>query len=216
MAAASSQVVAADESLTIENVMSAPFPYGLTASPKGEKVAWIANHHGARNIWLAEANGKSAARAITHWQGDNGIELADLQWSRDGSTLVFARGGSLEGGGPVNPVSSLCRSHRDGSRIGAARFWRYSLLRAGLGGVVSPVSDEVVFVRDGQIWMGDLEQSPTPATQLVQDAGAASELSWSPDGKRARVRQQPQRLFSRRRLRFRRAQYSVDESGRRS
>lgn len=37
------RIQAADESLTIEALMSAPFPYGLTAAPKGEKIAWIAS-----------------------------------------------------------------------------------------------------------------------------------------------------------------------------
>ena len=176
---------AADAPLTIESVMSAPFPYGLTAAPKGEKVAWIANHLGARNIWLAQADadGKVATRAITHLQGDNGIELSDLQWSRDGSTLVFARGGSLEGGGPVNPLSSP--SGPIAMEVAAVRLDSGDVrsFGPGAGAVVSPTSDEVVFVRDGQIWRVDLAKS-APATQLVQDAGAASELSWSPDGKR--------------------------------
>ncbi len=99
---------AADPSVTIEDLLSAPFPYGLTASPKGEQVAWIANYLGARNIYLGQAgkDGKLAVRAITRQEGDNGIELADLQWSHDASSLVFSRGGSLEGGGPVNPLSS--------------------------------------------------------------------------------------------------------------
>lgn len=185
MAAASPQSHAAGGPLTIENVMSAPFPYGLTASPKGEKVAWIANHHGARNIWLGEvgADGKIATRALTRSQGDNGIELADLQWSRDGSTIVFARGGSLEGGGPVNPLSSPSGPivmEVASVRLDAGDVRSFG---PGAGAVVSPVSDEVVFVRAGQIWIGDLAKADA-ATQLVEDAGAASELSWSPDGKR--------------------------------
>lgn len=185
MSVGAPQIQAAEASLTIESVMSAPFPYGLTAAPKGEKIAWIANHHGARNIWLGQvdANGKLATRAITNQQGDNGIELADLQWSRDGSTLVFARGGSLEGGGPVNPLSS--REGPIAMEVASVRLDGGDVRSFGLGAgaVVSPVSDEVVFVRDGQIWKGDLSQS-ADATQLVHDAGFASELSWSPDGKR--------------------------------
>ncbi|HWK52211.1 MAG TPA: prolyl oligopeptidase family serine peptidase, partial [Steroidobacter sp.] len=53
----------------------------------------------------------------------------------------------------------------------------------GNGAVPSPVNDDVVFVRGGQIWLANLARADE-ATQLIQDAGAATELSWSPDGKR--------------------------------
>lgn len=176
---------AADGSLSIEALTSAPFPYGLTAAPKGEQVAWIANHLGARNIWVGQINGDGmvAARQITQQQGDNGIELADLQWSRDGSTIVFARGGSLEGGGPVNPTSSM--GGPTAMEIASVRLdsGEVHSFGPGAGAVVSPVGDEVVFVRAGQIWMANLAKADE-AKQLVQDKGSASELSWSPDGKR--------------------------------
>ncbi|GFE90110.1 S9 family peptidase [Steroidobacter agaridevorans] len=179
------QVEAADRSITIEDLLSAPFPYGLTASPKGEQVAWIANRLGARNIYLAQAgsDGKFALRALTRQEGDNGIELADLQWSHDASMLVFSRGGSLEGGGPVNPSSAA--SGPTAMEIASVRLESGEIRSFGLGSnaVPSPVNDDVVFVRGGQIWIGNLARSDA-ATELIQDAGAASELSWSPDGKR--------------------------------
>ena len=175
----------AADALTIESVMSAPFPYGLTASTRGEKVAWIANHHGARNIWLGqlEPDGKVTTRPITRLEGDNGIELADLKWSRDGATLVFTRGGSLEGGGPVNPSSSPAgpiTMEVASVRLDSGEVRSFG---PGAGAAVSPVSDAFVFVRAGQIWIADLAKADA-ATQLVQDAGVASELSWSPDGQR--------------------------------
>ena len=52
--AASVPVQAATSPLTIETLLSAPFPYSLTASPRDERIAWIANHLGARNIcWVS-------------------------------------------------------------------------------------------------------------------------------------------------------------------
>lgn len=176
---------AADKPITIEQLLSAPFPYGLMASPKGEQVAWIANHLGARNIYLAQAgsDGKFTVRPLTRLQGDNGIELADLQWSHDASMLVFSRGGSLEGGGPVNPLSAAAGP--TAMEIASVRLDSGEIRSFGPGSnaVPSPVNGDVVFVRGGQIWIGNLT-SADAATQLIQDAGAASELSWSPDGKR--------------------------------
>ncbi len=176
---------AADRSITIEDLLSAPFPYGLTASPKGEQVAWIANHLGARNIYLGQLgkDGKLAVRPLTRQEGDNGIELADLQWSHDSSSLVFSRGGSLEGGGPVNPLSAAAGPIA--MEIASVRLDSGEIRSFGPGSnaVTSPVNDDVAFVRAGQIWTANLSRSDA-ATQLIQDAGAASELSWSPDGKR--------------------------------
>ncbi|MBL8266268.1 prolyl oligopeptidase family serine peptidase [Steroidobacter sp.] len=170
---------------TIDELLSAPFPYGLTAARQGETVAWIANHRGARNIYLGQAgaDGKVAVRSLTKLEGDNGIELADLQWSYDSSTLVFSRGGSLEGGGPVNPLSQAAGPVA--MEVAAVRLDSGEVRSFGLGSgaVTSPAGNEVVFVRDGQIWLGDLAQS-SPATPLLVDKGAASDLAWSPDGKR--------------------------------
>lgn len=176
---------AADRAITIEDLLSAPFPYGLTAAPKGEQVAWIANYLGARNVYLGQSgkDGKFAVRPLTRQEGDNGIELADLQWSHDSASLVFSRGGSLEGGGPVNPLSSAAgpiAMEIASVRIDSGEVRSFG---PGNGAVASPVNDDVVFVRAGQIWIANLSQAAA-ATQLIQDAGAASELSWSPDGKR--------------------------------
>jgi dipeptidyl aminopeptidase/acylaminoacyl peptidase len=183
--AASVPVQAATSPLTIETLLSAPFPYSLTASPRDERIAWIANHLGARNIWLGERNtaGTVQAKAMTRFEGDNGIELDNLNWSHDGSMLVFARGGSLEGGGPVNPLS--LRGGPVAMEVAALRIASGEIRSFGLGAgaVPSPVGDEVVFVRDGQIWIGNLSQ-PAEATQLLHDRGVASELSWSSDGKK--------------------------------
>lgn len=180
-----SRVEAADRSITMEQLLSAPFPYGLTAAPKGEQVAWIANHLGARNIYLARkgSGGKFEVRALTRQEGDNAIELADLQWSHDASALVFSRGGSLEGGGPVNPLSTA--SGPIAMEIASVRLDSGEIRSFGPGSnaVPSPVNDDIVFVRAGQIWMAN-PANAQEATQLIQDAGAASELSWSPDGRR--------------------------------
>ena len=56
---------AAQESpFTLEQIMSAPFPEGLTAAPAGGAVAWVFNAQGVRNIWAAQPP-SYRARAIT-------------------------------------------------------------------------------------------------------------------------------------------------------
>ena len=98
---------AATPALSLEELLSAPLQYGLTASANTPRIAWIANYAGSRNIWIARRSGSGTltAKALTQFTGDDGIELDDLKWSHDASQLVFSHGGSLEGGGPVNPRS---------------------------------------------------------------------------------------------------------------
>ncbi|HLX75677.1 MAG TPA: hypothetical protein VKR26_13105, partial [Terriglobales bacterium] len=40
---------------TLEEVMSYSFPNHLVAAPKGDRVAWVFNQRGVRNVWVAEA-----------------------------------------------------------------------------------------------------------------------------------------------------------------
>ncbi len=181
----SAAAASAAATLSIESVLSAPFPYSLTAAPNADRVAWIFNHQGSRNIWMAErsAAGALSARALTQFKGDDGVELDDLKWSHDGAAIVFSRGGSLEGGGPVNPgslASGPIAKEIAALRVGATEIRSFG---SGSSARPSPAGDEIVFVRSGQIWIADLATS-APATQLLHDRGAASDLAWSPDGKK--------------------------------
>src|SRR5579863_3356838 len=90
---------------SLEQVLSAPFPSGLTAAPKGGAVAWILNEHGARNVWIADAPAYSGRR-VTNYRDDDGQEIAQLTWTPDGRALIFVRGGDFENHGDnPNPAS---------------------------------------------------------------------------------------------------------------
>ena len=58
-------VICLAESFTIEQVLSAPFPYGLTSAPRAMRVAWIIDNKGERNIWVADAP-DFVPRQVTH------------------------------------------------------------------------------------------------------------------------------------------------------
>lgn len=38
----------------IDQALSVPFPSNLIASPNGNKIAWVFDSRGVRNIWIAE------------------------------------------------------------------------------------------------------------------------------------------------------------------
>ena len=52
--------------LTIEAIMSSPFPTELRAAPNGHRIAWVSNDRGARNIWIANAGTHQAPRHAFH------------------------------------------------------------------------------------------------------------------------------------------------------
>lgn len=197
--------------VTLEKLMSAPFPSELTASPSGGWVAWVQNDRGVRNVWVAGPP-EYRGRQVTSYARDDGQEIGSLGWTPDGSTLVYVRGGAPNRQGEVpNPTSdpagmerALWRVSRDGGdpvRIGP-----------GSAPAVAPDGSGVAYVQGGQIWFAPLGPgagsgaSPTlpgappaparpgaPGTPvataaaprvLVRARGGLGSLTWSPDASR--------------------------------
>src|SRR5215831_20826173 len=93
---------------TIEQVLSLPTPDNLIASPVGSTIAWTFNERGVRNIYIADGPDFSARR-VTDNGKDDGQELTNLSFSKDGKTIVFVRGGdhgSTRPGEAPNPAAS--------------------------------------------------------------------------------------------------------------
>lgn len=89
----------------IDAYLQVPFPSQLVSASESEKLAWIANERGVRNIWTAESP-TYLPQQLTRWTQDDGVELSSLQVSKDGSTLVWVRGGHPdEAGFSQNPRS---------------------------------------------------------------------------------------------------------------
>jgi len=173
---------------SIEQVMSAPFPSSPVAAPKGGRVAWVYNDRGSRNVWVAEpsaSGGAMTARAVTAFTGDEGLDMGELSWSPDGRQVAFSRGGSLEGGGPVNTLSRP-------SGAPPQQVWVASLdgapraIGPGSSPVISPRGDAVAYLLGGQIWTAPLAGGAP--SQLIHDRGRSSSPVWSPDGARLAFR----------------------------
>jgi dipeptidyl aminopeptidase/acylaminoacyl peptidase len=175
---------ATNAAFSLQQVLSAPFPSGLIAAPAAGRVAWIYNDRGARNLWVAEkdATGAMRGRAVTRYSGDDGVDMGELSWAPDGTTIVFSRGGSLEGGAPVNPLSLV--SGPPEQAVFAASIDGGTPRRIGPGhsAQVSPHGDAVSYIRDGQIWSAPL--SGGAPVQIIHDRGDDTGLIWSSDGAR--------------------------------
>ena len=170
----------AQETFSLEQIMSSPFPSELTAAPAGGSVAWVLNARGARNIWVAEPP-DYRGRQLTSYTEDDGQEITELAWSPDGLAVVFVRGGEANRQGEYpNPTS-------DAEGVEQA-VWVVSLeggapkkLGEGHSPAVSPTAGRVAFLRKDQVWWAPLDAGGK-AEQLIKARGEAHSLRWSPDG----------------------------------
>ena len=171
---------------TLEQVMSAPFPDHLIAAPAKGRIAWTFNAAGSRNLWVGEPDldGRGyTSRALTHYSGDDGEDIGDLEFAPDAESVVYVRGGDLEHpdapapnptGLPQPPAQSVWLLRVSG---GAPR-----LIGTGYAPAVSPRGDLVAFlVKDsGQIWIAPMD-GHEPARQLLVVRGTCDSLRWAPN-----------------------------------
>src|SRR5262249_20954080 len=94
-----------NNSFSLEQVLSSPFPSELIAAPKGERIAWAFDAEGKRNIWGADGP-DFKARQLTKYNEDTGQELTELSFTHDGNWVVYVRGGNQNSAGEIpNPNS---------------------------------------------------------------------------------------------------------------
>src|SRR5208283_2161140 len=141
----------AQESFTLEQVLSAPFPANLVASKTGERLAWTLNERGHQNIWVAEGP-SFAARRLTAYYEDDGGELAQVQFTPDGASLVYVRGEGKNGAGQyANPTSNPAGAEQAVWMIPWSGGESIKI-DAGSSPCLS-VQGKVAYARDGQIWI---------------------------------------------------------------
>ena len=171
---------------TLEQVLSFPYPVELKASRSGERIAWIANLRGVRNVWAAEGPGWKPRR-VTEFDSDDGQELSQLAFSDDGRTLVFVRGGDHDanwpspGGVEPNPAHSTEKAKIE-IFVAEVSGGKPRVLAEGDAPAISPKGDRVAFVKEHQVWSVPLDGGKK-AEPLFACRGDAGSLAWSPDGR---------------------------------
>jgi dipeptidyl aminopeptidase/acylaminoacyl peptidase len=175
------------QGFTVEQVMSSPFPEGLTAASRAPRIAWAFDSKGVRNIWVADAP-SFAARQVTHYSDDDGMALASVRLTPDGRTVVYARGSELNSAGEVaDPTNNVTRPNQQIWAVdvdkGEPRYLGdLNCTREGCEDIeVSPDGAMAVWAARGQLWIAPVSGAQQ-ARQLVFVRGENDSPQWSPDG----------------------------------
>jgi len=181
------------EGFTIEQVLSAPFPYGLTSASHAPRVAWVFDNKGERNIWVA-GSPDFVPRQVTHYKGDDGQAIASVRLTPDGKTIVYARGSEINKEGTSANPQTLTKIPKQQAWAADVSSGRPRLL----GDIgcdkeecedlqISPDGKTVVWPAKKHLWIAPIDAKKKPE-QLEQLPGESDTPRWSPDGKRIAFR----------------------------
>jgi dipeptidyl aminopeptidase/acylaminoacyl peptidase len=178
----------AEPPFTLQDVLATPYPSGLVAAAKVDRIAWIMNDRGARNVWTAAAPDFRPVN-LTGFARDEVFEIDEVRLTDDGRTAVFVKGGSPNAAGWVTNSDSDPDGREQAVwavRTDGGRPWRVA---AGSEPVLAPDGLSALLVKDGLIYRASLapRQDPgqAPAPELLfRAAGRNGTPRWSPDGGR--------------------------------
>lgn len=166
---------------SIEAILSTSFPTDLVASTSGDRVAWVLNKEGVRNIWTASGP-QWSPKQVTTYDKDDGQAISQLMFGADG-TLVYIRGGAPNRQGEIpNPTSEVNKAKRQIWKIGLDGTGP-KLLTEGSSPELSPDGKLVAYIRGGKVWVKPLADSSSTKL-LFSIRGAPGSLQWSPNGDR--------------------------------
>ena len=177
------------QGFTMEQALSYPYPYGLTAAAHGERIAWVFNLRGARNVWMADGP-DFTARQVTHYTGDDGMPIASLRLTPDGETIVYARGSETNDQGEVaDPTNNVNQPEQ---QVWAADLANGEPRLLGTMNCTPEGCEDIQISPDGQyaVWAGGHElwiapvSGNMPARKLAYIRGNNSQPRWSPDSKK--------------------------------
>jgi dipeptidyl aminopeptidase/acylaminoacyl peptidase len=176
----------APDNFTMAQVLHYPYAEELAWTEHSDRIAWVRNLGGVRNVWLADGPA-FRPRQVTRYTDDDGQELTQLTFSPDGAHFVYVRGGDhdenwpAEGNLPPDPNSS--------PQLPTVTIWAASLRGAPPAKVADGDAPAIsargvlAYVANDQVWTAPLGGKGKPV-RLFFDRGKDSDLQWSPDGTR--------------------------------
>jgi dipeptidyl-peptidase 4 len=172
---------------TLDQYLRPGMPIEVVSAKKADRIAWIATERGLRNVYTATAPG-FVATPITRFAKDDGVPVAQLSISDDGSIVTFVRGSDPNNRGWIANANSDPRGAERAiwvARTNGAGAWR---VVEGTSPDLSPDGQSILFVRDGQIYRVPITRTGTTSAQdatllpLIKAWGTNSNPVWSPDG----------------------------------
>jgi len=175
---------------TMTQFMSAGFPLELVGAHKADRIAWIANDKGQRNVFTAAAPDFKPVR-VTSYLKDDGVDTTQLSISDDGATVVFTRGHTKNRedwvASPEADPSGVERAIWAAKTATPGASWR---LAEGSEAALSPDGRYVAYVKDGQIFRAPTAQGPRltdvdkGVKPFIRIWGVNAGPVWSPDGRK--------------------------------
>lgn len=175
-----STLSAAAAPLAIPDLLAAPFPEQLRAAPAGGAVAWVANDRGVANIWVAEPPGYQA-RQLTSYRHDDGAAIGQLDFTRDGKSLIYSRRPEPDGSDPgPSPLTAALGVRPVIWQVSLAGDTPKKLTNGGFP-LVSPNGREIVFFRGEEAWTKALDKKGDEQ-RLFEARGSTRTVRFAPDG----------------------------------
>jgi dipeptidyl aminopeptidase/acylaminoacyl peptidase len=176
---------AAQVSPDLMEKLSYPFLTGLVAADHADRVAWVSTIKGVRTIWSATGPVYRPHKVFSTGD-DDGQELSELAVSPVGKAITWVRGGDhdanweAQGSLQPNPGSDTDQPQM---QIWYARAGGAAVKLADGDHPALSATGRIAFVKEGAVWSVDTASRRKPE-RLFFDHGHASNLVWSPDGRR--------------------------------
>ncbi len=181
----------ASGSFTLEQVLSSPFPSELVAAKHSNRVAWVFDLRGVRNVWVADApDFPRGARQVTHYTADDGQPIASLQLTPNGKTVLYALGSELNNAQQSAHPSSWVREVKQQVYAQDVDSSAPPRLLGDLGCSeegcediqISPDGNWAVWSAKKKLWLASVD-GKEQAKSLAEVRGNSTQPKWSPDGK---------------------------------
>ncbi|HLY05673.1 MAG TPA: prolyl oligopeptidase family serine peptidase [Rhizomicrobium sp.] len=176
----------AKDVFTLAQVLDYPYANELAAAENADRIAWVRNVGGVRNVWVADGPSYKP-RQVTQYKEDDGQEITNLTFSPDGTHLVYVRGGDHDANWPAegnlapDPVSA---PDQPKVTIWAASLTGSAPVKIAEGDAPAISSRGVLaYIASDQVWTAPLD-GKGKASRVFFDRGKDSDLKWSPDGSR--------------------------------
>jgi dipeptidyl aminopeptidase/acylaminoacyl peptidase len=171
---------------TMAQVLHYPYADGLAAAEHADRIVWVRDVDGVRNVWTADGP-SFRPRQLTHYKDDDGQEITQLTFSPDGAHLVFVRGGDHDENWAAE--ANLAPDPNSSPQQPMVTIW--AALPSGASPVKIADGDApaissrgvLAYIANDQVWTAPLDGKGKPA-RLFFDRGKDSDLEWSPDGSR--------------------------------